>query len=495
MFPLWKGFTYFTHQVDGIQWMLRKEKEGTIAGEKVFGGIQCDDMGLGKTIQTIATMAHHRKKLTLLLAPVAMLETWADVCLRAGMMVYEVQKGAWVRRGGSEGIPRHFMKCRPAVYVSNYEKLHNVSLFDRDWDRVVLDEAHKIRNPKGALAKAARALRAPIRWALTGTPLVNSLRDVVSLFAFVGVPCSPSWRWESGFRALFPHLVIHRSLAALRKVIQGAPPVPVIHEEVLPFITEDEEEFYHGVQGGDEAMSLKYAKELLSPREMFKLLLRLRQISVHPQVYINAKRREGAYEREDWSGPTTKLDRIGAIMRADAEAAVTAESTKVTSANQTPAESSASCRTPSESLHKYIIFCQFNEEMSLMRDYLLDCRLAKDENILMYHGGMTQAERTAVLAHSKKTTETTVLLLQLQAGGVGLNLQEYDRVIFVSPWWTAALMDQAIARAVRMGQNKVVHVYHLRLASEKGNTINIDALVNAKAGEKRKQLEKLFSTF
>ena len=467
LLPLWKGFTYFTHQEDGIQWMLRKEKEGTVVGDqKVFGGFQCDDMGLGKTIQTIATMAHHRKKLTLLLAPVAMLETWVEVCLRAGMMVFEVQKGAWVRRGGSEGIPRHFMKCRPAVYVSNYEKLHNVSLFDRDWDRVVLDEAHKIRNPKGALAKAARALRAPIRWVLTGTPLVNSLRDVVSLFAFVGVPCSPSWRWESGFRALFPHLVLHRSLAALRKVIQGAPPVPVIHEEILPFLTEDEEEFYHGVQGGDEAMTLKYAKELLSPREMFKLLLRLRQISVHPQVYINAKRREGPYEREDWRGPTTKLDRIGAIMRAE---------------------------TPSESLHKYIIFCQFNEEMSLMRDYLLERGLAKDENILMYHGGMTQAERTAVLAHSKKTTETTVLLLQLQAGGVGLNLQEYDRVIFVSPWWTAALMDQAIARAVRMGQNKVVHVYHLRLASEKGKTINIDALVNAKADEKRKQLEKLFS--
>ena len=482
LLPLWKGFTYFTHQVDGIQWMLKKEKEGTVAGDqKVFGGFQCDDMGLGKTIQTIATMAHHRKKLTLLLAPVAMLETWADVCLRAGMMVYEVQKGAWVRRGGSEGIPRHFMKCRPAVYVSNYEKMHRPSLFDRDWDRVVLDEAHKIRNPKGALAKAARALRAPIRWALTGTPLVNSLRDVVSLFAFVGVPCSPSWRWESGFRALFPYLVIHRSLAALRKVIQGAPPVPVIHEEVLPFITEDEEEFYHGVQGGDEAMSLKYAKELLSPREMFKLLLRLRQISVHPQVYINAKRREGAYEREDWSGPTTKLDRIGAIIGGEEDG--------------TPADGTPADGTPAESLHKYIIFCQFNEEMSLMRDYLLEHELAKDENILMYHGGMTQAERTAVLAHSKTTTETTVLLLQLQAGGVGLNLQEYDRVIFVSPWWTAALMDQAIARAVRMGQNKVVHVYHLRLASEKGNTINIDALVNAKAGEKRKQLEKLFSAF
>jgi SNF2 family DNA or RNA helicase len=128
--------------------------------------------------------------------------------------------------------------------------------------------------------------------------------------------------------------------------------------------------------------------------------------------------------------------------------------------------------------------------MALMRESLLD--IVKDANILMYHGGMNQAERTAVLATSKKTTETTVLLLQLQAGGVGLNLQEYDRIIFVSPWWTAALMDQAIARAVRMGQTEVVKLYHLQLAEEKEATINIDVMINRKADEKRKMLENMF---
>ena len=130
--------------------------------------------------------------------------------------------------------------------------------------------------------------------------------------------------------------------------------------------------------------------------------------------------------------------------------------------------------------------------MALIREFLLKQELAKDDHILMYHGGLSQAERTAVLAHSKQTTETTVLLLQLHAGGVGLNLQEYDRILFVSPWWTAALMDQAIARAVRMGQQKVVKVYHLRLLSEGDATINIDTMVNKKADEKRKMLQKLF---
>ena len=86
-----------------------------------------------------------------------------------------------------------------------------------------------------------------------------------------------------------------------------------------------------------------------------------------------------------------------------------------------------------------------------------------------------------------------MLLLQLQAGGVGLNLQEYDRILFVSPWWTAALMDQAIARAVRIGQTNVVKIYHLRLHAEAESTINIDDLVHQKAEGKRKMLEELFA--
>jgi hypothetical protein len=106
---------------------------------------------------------------------------------------------------------------------------------------------------------------------------------------------------------------------------------------------------------------------------------------------------------------------------------------------------------------------------------------------------MNQVERCAVLEKSKKLEGRVVLLLQLQAGGVGLNLQEYDRVVFVSPWWTSALMDQAVARAVRMGQTKIVHVYHLALAAEKEGSLNIDTLVHAKAHQKRLLLARLYT--
>ena len=474
--PLWNGFTYFEHQLHGVQWMLEKERNGTMVADKdkstvmVRGGIQCDDMGLGKTIQMAGVMVNNPVKKTVLLAPLAMLDTWIDVCKKVGMLVYAVDpkdSRRWTLQNPKAGIPKHFMRCRAEVYISNYEKMYAVpELFRGDWDRVVLDEAHKIRNADGITAIYARKLKAPLRWALTGTPLVNSLKDVVSLLAFIGVPTSARRTWEPRFKTMLPKLLIHRSLDSIRNVVKDAPPVPVVKHVNLPFTTKAEDEFYHGVQGKTKAMEAKYGAERLSAAHMFLVLLRLRQISVHPQIYINSKRRqEVGYPRPDWEGPSTKLEAVKSIISSEKD----------------------------DEVHKYIIFCQFNDEMSLIRDYLLQENLVKDENILLYHGLLNQKERRAVLEHSKASTETTVMLIQLQAGGVGLNLQEYDRVIFVSPWWTSALMDQAVARAVRMGQKKVVNVYHLHLEAEQDGTVNIDKLVDAKAEQKREMLKKLFA--
>lgn len=480
--PLWPDFTYFPHQFEGINWMLDREINGTSVPNRdntmntvIYGGFQCDDMGLGKTIQIASIIVNNSKPATLLISPLAMIDTWSSVLQRAGCAVYEISQTKsmkdtfipWMLMNDSDSpIPRHFIKNRPSVYISNYEKLYyNPSYFRHNWDRVVLDEAHKIRNGDGEIARYARKIIAPIRWVVTGTPLVNSLKDIVSLMAFIGVPYSKLWRWEPRYLHILPEIVIHRSLDSLRDVIKGAPPVPEIYNEILSFTTDEEEEFYYGVQGATEAMMKKYSNDFLSSAEAFKLLLRLRQISVHPQVYINAKHREDSnYTRDNWLNASTKLVRINEIISRDDD----------------------------KKVHKYIIFCQFNDEMALIRQYLLNECIIEDENILLYNGSMSQKERSEVLAKSKKTTETTVLLLQLQAGGVGLNLQEYDRIIFVSPWWTSALMDQAIARAVRMGQTEVVKIYHLHLAAENETTINIDKLINTKAEEKRKMLIKLF---
>jgi SNF2 family DNA or RNA helicase len=89
-------------------------------------------------------------------------------------------------------------------------------------------------------------------------------------------------------------------------------------------------------------------------------------------------------------------------------------------------------------------------------------------------------KKTLVPLPSSKQTD--VILIQLQSGGTGLNLQHFDRIIFTGPWWTSALMEQAIGRAVRIGQKEIVKVYNFVLQEEEA--INIDRVMRAKAEEK-----------
>jgi SNF2 family DNA or RNA helicase len=109
----------------------------------------------------------------------------------------------------------------------------------------------------------------------------------------------------------------------------------------------------------------------------------------------------------------------------------------------------------------------------------------------MYHGGMTDKEKDDVLEKTQtKDEKHQILLIQLQSGGVGLNLQHFTKVVFMSPWWTAALMDQAIGRAVRIGQGEIVEVTLLVLKEEE--TMNIDRMMLEKAEEKGDMLKVLF---
>ena len=127
IYPLWKDFTYFSHQLEGITWMLDKEINGTLVPTRnytsnvtVHGGFQCDDMGLGKTIQIASVIYNHTLQSTLILAPLAMVDTWTSVCKRMGVRAYEVNDGAWTcMNDPAAGIPRRFMKNRPAAYITN----------------------------------------------------------------------------------------------------------------------------------------------------------------------------------------------------------------------------------------------------------------------------------------------------------------------------------------------------------------------------------------
>jgi SNF2 family DNA or RNA helicase len=139
---------------------------------------------------------------------------------------------------------------------------------------------------------------------------------------------------------------------------------------------------------------------------------------------------------------------------------------------------------------KALVFTQFTVETDRIQEMLTERGIPT----FRIDGHVTdKEERETRIEQFRRAPANAVFLIQIRAGGVGLNLQEYDRIVFVSPWWTSALMDQAIARAVRMGQTSVVHVYHLALAAEKTGSVDIDKLVSAKAQQKREMLRRLFT--
>ena len=465
LLPLWKDMKYFEHQVDGIHWMLMKETEGTridtAKGRKplrIYGGLQCDDMGLGKTIQILSTMRNNPVPATILLCPLAMVDTWLVTATKAKFPCFKVGKTGWFH------VPttRKPKDSRPALYITNYEQLiYRPSLvlgLEHVWDRVVCDEAHKLRNAKGVVSLRVRKIRAPLRWAVTGTPIVNSFRDASSLFAFLGVPVDKTFSWQPHFYELIGELVLHRSMSDIRGKVPGLPPAPLIKTQTLDFASAEEGELYLACQGLVD--TLKYKRDRLTAQETLVLLMRLRQLSVSPRLYTEAmKAKDDEYELS-WSAPSTKMLALSDAINTNPDS-------------------------------KFIVFCSFIKEMEYLQEHLLASVPGFEEDAVeLYHGGLSAAERDATIERAKTPT-CRVILIQLQSGGVGLNLQEFDQVVFMSPWWTAALMDQAIARAVRIGQTKVVTVTHMRLAVEEA--MNIDEIMSEKADKKREFLEKFFS--
>jgi SNF2 family DNA or RNA helicase len=446
--PLWNGFHYQDHQITGVRWMLERE------ALQPSGGILCDEMGLGKTIQVLGVVNQQKANATLLVAPLATLDQWQETAERSGFCVWRCHssKDEWQ-------LPKNFRVGGKHLYVVNYERaIARPGLVNqRVWPRAVFDEAHRMADPTGQCFLLAQSeVKAKTRWFLTATPVVNSLRDAISLFRLLGHEDLSASRVDE-LEGVIKNYVLCRRMCDLRGVVEGLPDAAKEFEHILDFETSDEAEFYRGIQGIIQRRFRMLQHEEGGQQEMFRLIMRLRQISIHPQVYIGARKKEWrTYNRADWDDPSTKFVRLKALIESQ-----------------------------SAEPHRWLVFCHFHEEMQLLQDYLMmECPIVRDCSL--YSGAQSAKERAAAIETSKSLligSQQEVLLVQLQSGGTGLNLQHCDRIVFMGPWWTAALMDQAIGRAVRIGQNDQVEVHRLILKEEA--SMNIDKKMLSAAERKR----------
>jgi SNF2 family DNA or RNA helicase len=439
--PLYKEFDYQEHQTTGIRWMMDRESD-----TETKGGILCDEMGLGKTIEVLGLMKNTDVESTLLIAPLATLSQWEEKSIQCGFRVLRPSQFIpW------ETVNKDQMENPKCIFIVNYEKLiwRPSLLKEHDvWGRVVFDEAHRLRNKNRGWDMAA-SIKTHVHWFLTATPIVNSVNDVRHLFMLMKVKDVPTNL--VAMESLIARKVLARKMDHVRETVTNLPNTPLIYQHRLEFATDEEAEFYRGIQGA----IMKRWKALksdgnLSGQHRFTLLMRLRQISIHPQVYIQARKKAWAkYSRKDWFDPSTKFLHMKKLMEEE-----------------------------KGSSHRWMIFCHFHTEMEMLQAYLEELDFVY--RVQIYSGDVSETMRTEVITRSKEELpdgKHEVLLLQLQAGGVGLNLQHFDKVCFMGPWWNAAIMDQAVGRAVRIGQKNQVVVHHIRLLEEE-KTMNDSVIIN-----------------
>jgi SNF2 family DNA or RNA helicase len=454
------------------------------------GGILADEMGLGKTIQMAGLLLNGHQRIgtqNLLVVPVAVISQWKSVLEKAGMGVLVPERGraSW----GWRTDVKARSPLMPAVHIIGYEALARRSGLGRlyKWDRVIYDEAHRLAGEK--IGGLARLLNTEVTWLLTATPIINSEKDFVRLLEVLGVKDVPSTAASSPF--LIKKYMMARSMEQMRGIIADAPAAPQFETVMLDFLTGEEADFYRGMTGmiTRRWRALEQDQMAGAALEKLKMFMRLRQLSLHPQVYIEARKSQfkRLYTRPDWVGSSTKFEAIRGLVSGTREGGTAKEATSGTreggtakeATSGTAKEATSGTATP----HRWIIFCHFRAEMELLRDLL--AAEATVGRVQIYSGDLTAAEKERVVTATHKplaANKSEVLLVQLQSGGTGLNLQHFDRIIFTGPWWTKALMDQAVGRAVRIGQKSQVVVYNVVLKEEEA--LNIDKYMAEKASQK-----------
>jgi len=425
------------YQHDGVKWLVARE-----TAELNPGGFLCDEMGLGKTVQLIATMLINPKPRTLVVVPKSVVGQWCD----------EVAKFAPSLSVGTFDGPKRALPdgALPNVTVAPYSVLAErkggarCPLLAIRWDRVILDEGHEIRNRKSKTHVAALELRAPIRWVVSGTPIFNSIRDFVALCAFVGIPKDVAQGYTDRVRETY---VLRRTKADVAKHNARLELPPCDFENLELEMYPEEADLYRDVfdQGQGIVRSIfKAGNVAMHQMELLECLLRVRQVMTWPQMYLDGIALKNELDPEPWTGRSRKMEALLELIKTH----------------------------PKE---KTLVFTQFMGEMDRVQELLAEAGIP----VFRIDGSVPKDQREARITafktqkywNASTSVPAPVFLIQVKAGGVGLNLQEATRVYITAPTWNPATELQAIGRAHRTGQTHKVVVRRLVYAGvEEGSS-------------------------
>ncbi len=422
-----------------------------------LGACLADDMGLGKTIQVLALLLVLRRQSpakgqpSLLVAPASLLANWASEIER-----YAPRLEILVAHPSA--MPASELKALDAarlshldLVITSYGSLTRLPWLNAtSWRLAILDEAQAIRNPGAQQTRAAKALRAEVKIALTGTPVENRLGDLWSIFDFLNPGLLGSSREFTTFTRRLASRP-HNAFAPLRELVR-----PYILRRLkidkaviadLPDKTEVKA-FCH-LSRKQAALYERSVNELTEVLEgnvagvqrkgvILSFLMRFKQICNHPSQWLG----DAAWAEAD-SGKMERLREIAEVIAAKQE--------------------------------KALVFTQFREATVPIADFLAT---VFGRPGLVLHGGTGVKKRHELVRRFQDDESVPFFVLSLKAGGSGLNLTAASHVVHFDRWWNPAVENQATDRAFRIGQrrNVLVHKFVCRGTVEE----KIDALIESK---------------
>ncbi|WP_210650674.1 DEAD/DEAH box helicase [Nocardioides sp. SYSU D00065] len=408
------------YQLEGFHWLAFLHQHG-------LGGVLADDMGLGKTLQVLALVQHAVAggvgSPFLVVAPTSVVTAWRQ---QAGLHAPGLRVGVVRRRTDDVAAIAESHDLVVTTYAML--RLEREQFTARHWSGLILDEAQQVKNHRGKTYAAARAVEAPFRLAVTGTPFENRLMELWALLSLTAPGLYPSSRRfrevvvgpveKDGDEAALARFRTRIRPFVLRRTKERvAAELPPKQEQVLEVDLEPRHRRIYDTHLARERQKILGLVEDFGRNRVaiFSALTRLRQLALDPALVDSEHEHVGS----------AKTDLL-----AERLTEITAEG------------------------HRSLVFSTFTSFLRRVRE-----RLTAEGVATVYLDGST-GDREAVIEAFRRG-EAPVFLISLKAGGTGLTLTEADYVFLLDPWWNPAAEAQAVDRAHRIGQTEHVHVYRL----------------------------------
>jgi SNF2 family DNA or RNA helicase len=390
-------FEPFPYQFSGLAFLFPRA-----------AAVLADEMGLGKTMQAISTvrmlLRSQQARRILLICPKPLVTNW----LREFKTWAPEIPVAPIK--GSQSTRQWLWSAdQSPVKIANYELLTRDQeyLLSQQYDLVILDEAQRVKNADNATSKVVRQIQRRRSWALTGTPVENSIDDLVGIFEFV----SPGLVTKGMSIRQIREGVSDHILRRTKDIVMTDMPPKLIRDESLDMTPEQAESYKSAEDSG--VLKLNSMGDEVNIKHVFELVLRLKQVCNFDPA----------------TGASSKLERLAADLE------------EVAASGQ-----------------KAIVFSQWVGALDQIAQRI------QQFNPLQYHGRIPSNQRDGVLSEFKENPNRHVLLMSYGAGSVGLNLQFCRYVFLFDRWWNPAIEDQAINRAHRIGVKGAVTVSRMIMA-------------------------------